>query len=46
VLINRILVTIKTDQQEGVDPTDLKSLVDYFHGALVKELKAADADRQ
>jgi hypothetical protein len=27
------------DQQEGVDPTDLKSLVDYFHGALVKELK-------
>ncbi len=39
VLINRILVTIKADQQEGVDPTDLKSLVDYFHGALVKELK-------
>lgn len=39
VLINRILVTIKSDQQEGIDPTDLKSLVDYFHGALVKELK-------
>jgi hypothetical protein len=39
VMINRILVTIKSDQQAGVDPSDLKALVDYFHGALVTALK-------
>ncbi len=39
VLINRILVTLKTDKQAGVDPSDLKTLVDYFHKALEKDLK-------
>ena len=39
VLITRILVTLKADQQQGVDPTDLKALVDYFHKALVRDLK-------
>ncbi|MCM8595904.1 DUF3313 domain-containing protein [Accumulibacter sp.] len=39
VLITRILVSLKADQQEGVDPTDLKALVDYFHKALVRDLK-------
>jgi hypothetical protein len=39
VMINRILVTIKGDQQAGVDPTDLKTLVDYFHNSLVSALK-------
>jgi hypothetical protein len=39
VMIARILVSLKPDQQQAVDPTDLKALVDYFHGALVKALK-------
>ncbi len=39
VLITRILVSLKADQQEAVDPTDLKALVDYFHNALSKSLK-------
>ncbi|MGH8618173.1 MAG: DUF3313 domain-containing protein [Burkholderiales bacterium] len=39
VLINRIVVSIKPDQSGGVDPTDLKVLVDYFHGALAAALK-------
>ncbi|MBK8116779.1 MAG: DUF3313 domain-containing protein [Candidatus Accumulibacter sp.] len=39
VLINRIMVTLKSDQQASVDPTDLKTLVDYFHSSLVKALK-------
>ncbi|HOG04041.1 MAG TPA: DUF3313 domain-containing protein, partial [Accumulibacter sp.] len=39
VLINRIMVTLKPDQQASVDPTDLKTLVDYFHNSLVKALK-------
>lgn len=38
VLINRIMVSLKPDQQQAVDPTDLKALVDYFHSALVKSL--------
>jgi hypothetical protein len=33
VLITRILVSLKADQQQAVDPTDLKALVDYFHNA-------------
>lgn len=39
VLITRILVSLKADQQQAVDPTDLKALVDYFHSSLVKALK-------
>jgi hypothetical protein len=33
------LVTLKPGQQQGIDPTDLKTLVDYFHTALEKALK-------
>jgi len=38
VLITRILVSLKPDQQKGIDPTDLKTLVDYFHGAMTTAL--------
>ena len=36
ILISRIVVTLQTDAQKGIDPTDLKSLVDYFHASLEK----------
>ncbi len=40
ILIERIKVFVKEDSQnEGIDPTDLKMLTDYFYGALVKEIK-------
>jgi hypothetical protein len=39
VLISRMTVSLKPDQQQGIDPTDLKTLTDYFHGALVKALQ-------
>ncbi|HRH85308.1 MAG TPA: DUF3313 domain-containing protein [Rubrivivax sp.] len=39
LLITRMTVTLKPGQQQGVDPTDLKSLTDYFHAALVQALK-------
>ena len=39
ILISRMVVTLSDEQGKGVDPTDLKALVDYFHGALVKALK-------
>jgi len=39
ILISRILVTLKSDQQKSIDPTDLKTLVDYFHASLVKALQ-------
>jgi hypothetical protein len=39
VLISRITVKLKPDQQEGIDPTDLKTLTDYFYQSLVKALK-------
>ncbi|MEF8703475.1 MAG: DUF3313 domain-containing protein [Candidatus Accumulibacter sp. UW26] len=43
VLISRILVSIapSTDQKSGqtIDPSDLKTLTDYFHNSLVKALK-------
>jgi hypothetical protein len=39
VMIERIQVYIKpTAAQKPVDPTDLKVLIDYFHGALVRDL--------
>lgn len=38
VLIARILVNLKSDQPQGIDPTDLKMLTDYFHQSLVKAL--------
>jgi hypothetical protein len=39
VMISRMTVMLKPDQQKGVDPADLKTLTDYFHDALVKALK-------
>lgn len=39
VLIARMLVTLKPGQEQGVDPTDLKTLTDYFHNSLVNALK-------
>ncbi|MFO1206823.1 MAG: DUF3313 domain-containing protein [Burkholderiales bacterium] len=39
ILIERIQVMLKPGTEgKGVDPTDLKMLVDYFHNALVKAL--------
>lgn len=39
VLISRMVVTLKPDQQQGIDPTDLKTLTDYFHGSLTTALR-------
>ena len=43
VLISRIVVSIAPskdkDKEVTVDPSDLKTLTDYFHDALVKSLK-------
>ena len=40
VFIDRIQVFPKKESQDkGIDPTDLKMLVDYFYEALVKEIK-------
>ena len=39
ILITRMQVTLKPGQVKSIDPTDLKALLDYFHGALVKDLK-------
>jgi hypothetical protein len=38
VLITRMRVKLKDGQADGIDPTDLKALTDYFHQALVKAL--------
>ena len=39
VLISRMTVKLKPGQEEGIDPTDLKTLTDYFYQSLVKALK-------
>jgi len=42
VLFSRIFVSLapsKDDSAEMVDPNDLKTLTDYFHGSLVKAMK-------
>ncbi|MBL8526329.1 MAG: DUF3313 domain-containing protein [Burkholderiales bacterium] len=40
ILIERIQVMLKPgSESNGIDPTDLKMLVDYFHNALVKALQ-------
>lgn len=40
VLIGRILLFMNEEsEQRGIDPTDLKMLTDYFHEALLKEIK-------
>jgi hypothetical protein len=38
VMIARMTVSLKPGQQQGIDPTDLKTLTDYFHNALVEAL--------
>ncbi len=39
VMIDRITVWYKEDAKyKGIDPTQLKTLTDYFHNAIVKEL--------
>ena len=39
VLIARMVVTLKDEQSQGVDPADLKALTDYFHDSLAKALR-------
>ena len=45
VLVSRIVVSLsspktgKEGEQKTIDPNDLKTLTDYFYGALVKALK-------
>lgn len=39
VMFERIQVYIQPGTQKPVDPTDLKMLIDYFHGALVNAIK-------
>ena len=39
VLISRIMVSLKPGQRQGIDPTDLKTLTDYFHDSLAKALQ-------
>jgi len=39
VLFERIQVYFAPGSQKPVDPTDLKMLIDYFHGALVKAIQ-------
>jgi hypothetical protein len=39
VLIGRMMVTLKDGERRGVDPTDLKTLTDYFHAALVTAIQ-------
>jgi len=40
VLIERMQVFVKEgSEHKGIDPTDLKMLLDYFYEALVKEIK-------
>ena len=39
VMIARMEITLKPGQAKGIDPTDLKTLTDYFHASLVRALK-------
>jgi hypothetical protein len=39
VMIARMTVMLKPGERQGIDPTDLKALTDYFHAALVAALK-------
>jgi hypothetical protein len=38
-MIARMTVSLLATQQEGIDPTDLKTLTDYFHDSLVRALE-------
>ncbi len=39
VLIARMTLSLKPGQQQGIDPTDLKTLTDYFHASLTQALR-------
>lgn len=39
LLVARMTVTLKPKQEQGIDPSDLKTLTDYFHDALVRALE-------
>ena len=39
VLIERVQVYLSRDAQNPIDPSDLKLLLDYFHGAVVRDLR-------
>ena len=43
VMFSRIVVSLAppkdSEEQEMIDPSDLKTLTDYFHGAMVKAMK-------
>ena len=41
-MVSRIVVSLKpasTTAPKTIDPSDLKTLTDYFHNALVRDLK-------
>lgn len=40
VLFERIQVYLKSGSSQPVDPTDLKMLIDYFHGDLIKAFQS------
>jgi hypothetical protein len=39
ILIGRIVVSVKPGTDQTIDPSDLKTLTDYFHSSLVTALK-------
>ena len=39
VMISRMVVTLKSEETQAVDPTELKMLTDYFNDSLVEALK-------
>jgi hypothetical protein len=49
VLISRIVVSLvppkDKDSEQLIDPSDLKTLTDYFHGSLSQGAEAKDAGR-
>ncbi len=46
VMFERIQVYIAPGSQKPVDPTDLKMLIDYFHGVLVKAMQGRGSGRE
>jgi hypothetical protein len=39
VMFERIQIYIAPSTSQSIDPTDLKALIDYFHGSLVKAIQ-------
>jgi hypothetical protein len=39
IMFERVQVFLKGGSNNSVDPTDLKMLIDYFHAAVVKDIK-------